>query len=43
MVLTERFKRTSTEREDFHTLYAMTLEEWNHIGLFTDSSGLFYR
>ena len=42
MVITERFKKTSTEWASFRDLYGMTLEEWNHIGLFIDSFGLFY-
>ena len=43
MVITERFKKTSTEWASFRDLYGMTLEEWNHIGLFIDSFGLLYR
>lgn len=43
MVITERLNKTRTEWASFHDLYGMTLEEWNHIGLFIDSFGLFYR
>lgn len=43
IVITERFTKTSTEWASFRDLYGMTLEEWNHIGLFIDSFGLLYR